>query len=120
MPCRQNVYPLMPHVELLEDNPGSWYRPVTMAALGLADDADAADIPALNTTTPNSPRFRVERWTPWVLWRASNEPWVASEPLAPMFTGPGTLSEGLVEYRRSFGSPTLNGVLDAGDWLAYN
>jgi hypothetical protein len=117
VPCRQNVYPLMPAVALLADNQPAWYQPVTMASLGLSPDADEADIPGLNTTTPNSPRFRVGELFPWVLWRASNDPWAASEPLAPKLTGAGTLSDGFVEYKRTL---SMNGVLDAGDWLAYN
>jgi hypothetical protein len=120
VPCRQNVYPLLSPVQLLQDNQPSWYRPVTMESIGLSPDADEAEIPALNTTTPNSPRFRIESHFNWVVWRSSNDTWPASEPFVPMITGTGTLIDGYEEYDLTLNSPNINGVLDVGDWLAHN
>jgi hypothetical protein len=119
VPCRRNVYPLMPNTILLEDNPPSWYRPVTMASIGLSPDAEESEIPGLNTTTPNSPRFHVDEPGAWVLWKSKYE--YSSAPLLPMFMGEGTLSDGFAEYPFwPQDSGRLNGVLDAGDWLSLN
>ncbi|HYF64081.1 MAG TPA: hypothetical protein VD886_14765 [Herpetosiphonaceae bacterium] len=118
VPCRRNVYPIMPNTIVLEDNQPSWYRPVTMASIGLSPDSDEAAIPALNTTTANSPRFRVDMtdYGFWVLWKSKHE--YSGAPLLPMLTGEGTLIDGFNEYPGW--TPDPNGVLDAGDWLSLN
>jgi hypothetical protein len=121
VPCRRNVYPLAAYYKLLEDTPPHWYRPVTMASIGLSPDADEAAIPGLNTTTANSPRFRVNMidYGRWVLWKSKQT--YSETPLVPMMTGEGTLGEGFVEYKWVGPDQTVpNGILDAGDWLAMN
>jgi hypothetical protein len=124
VPCRQNVYPLMPNSGVLMDNPPAWYRPVTMASIGLSPDADETDIPGLNTTTSNSPRFRldVSLHGHWVVWRSTSV--MRSESLVAMFDGPGNLSNGFQENPNPWWDPAanahINGVLDAGDWLDAN
>jgi hypothetical protein len=118
VPCRRTVYPLMPNTILLDDNPPSWYRPVTMASIGLSPDADETAIPGLNTITPNSPRFRINDSFAWVLWKSEYAS--SSAALLPMFMGEGTLSDGFTEYPGRQGASHANGVLEAGDWLSLN
>jgi hypothetical protein len=124
VPCRTNVYPFVPWYEDLEERLPNWYQPVTMASIGLPADADNAAIPALNTTTPQSPRFRVPMYErgQWVLWISSDT--VFSSPLIPMLAGPGNLSAGFQEanawiYEHA-PPPPVNYVLEAGDWLTVN
>jgi hypothetical protein len=124
VPCRSHVYPFVPWSEVLEERLPTWYQPVTMASIGLPADADNAAIPALNTTTAQSPRFRVtiERSGQWVHWISRDI--LYSSPLIPMLAGPGNLSPGFQEANAWIFEhgppPPTNHVLEVGDWLAVN
>jgi hypothetical protein len=124
VPCRRNVYPFVPWYEFLEERLPTWYQPVTMASIGLPADADNAAIPALNTTTPQSPRFRVPIYHrgQWVQWISSDT--LFSSPLIPMLAGPGNLSAGFQEANawifEHAPPPPVNYVLEVGDWLTVN
>jgi hypothetical protein len=137
VPCRSNVYPVLANTTLFDDYswyPYSWYRPVTMASIGLEPDADPATIPGLNTTTPNSPRFRISMygWGEWGLWHttATGAYGYEYEDMLPMFSRAGNLSDGFAEYPNPTIEspwpqppppyPSVNGVLEPGDWLGPN
>jgi hypothetical protein len=126
-PCMDYVYPIAVDTRALQDNPGVWYQPVTLASIGLNADADDIDIPFLNIFTPNSPRFRVSdsrtgTLFSWTRWDGANLDGTAFN-LTAALTGTGTLSQGFSEmeppvfYPDSI--PLVNGSLEPGDWLPW-
>ncbi|HYF65081.1 MAG TPA: hypothetical protein VD886_19805 [Herpetosiphonaceae bacterium] len=126
VPCRSNVYPIVLANSVFTENLPAWYQPVTLASIGLPPDAENSAIPALNTATPQSPRFRAgtRGLSNWVVWITGWD--YDSAPLIPMLTGAGNLSEGFQELPNaswlnpSYPTAPANNVLDAGDWVAIN
>jgi hypothetical protein len=129
VPCRSNVYPIVLDRLALEAYPQRWYKPVTMESIGLSLDADNAQIPSLNTLNNKSPRFRVvsnaQNTLPnrfyWVRWNSSVL--TESQDLLAMLSGAGTLADGFSEYGPPVEDPAaiplVNGMLEAGDWVAW-
>jgi hypothetical protein len=130
--CVDYVYPITLHTAYLDNNQPAWYRPVTLASVGLGADAEDAQIPSLNSTNSNSPRFRIYR-NPntvglpgnysWVRWNG-NELQASGGDLVAALTGAGSLSQGFHEFppppEDPVALPLLNGSLEPGDWLAAN
>jgi hypothetical protein len=126
-PCMDYVYPIAVDTRALQDNPGVWYQPVTLASIGLNPDADDIAIPFLNIFTPSSPRFRVSDnetgpWFSWTRWDGTSSDGTAFNLTAAM-TGTGTLSQGFSEMDPTGFSPEavplVNGRLEAGDLLPW-
>jgi hypothetical protein len=128
--CVDYVYPITFGKASLEANPPAWHRPVTLASIGLSADAENAQIPSLNSTNQNSPRFRIYR-SPntvgvpanysWARWNG-NESGGSQQQLAAALTGAGNLGLGFSEFPPPASDPAalplLNGILEPGDWLA--
>ncbi|HYF62890.1 MAG TPA: vWA domain-containing protein, partial [Herpetosiphonaceae bacterium] len=129
--CIDYVYPIMLGKVYLESNQPAWYKPVTLASLGLGADAENAQIPSLNTINSSSPRFRIYRESPnqlgiagrfyWTRWNG-HESTGSTNQLAASLTGAGNLGQGFNEANPPAADPgafpRFNGVLEVGDWLA--
>jgi hypothetical protein len=129
-PCVNGVYPITYHKIYMEKNLPAWYKPVTMESVGLSPLAEDAEIPSMNTTNPNSPRFRVMRnpntvgipgnfsWTRW----NGNVQQGSQQDLAVSLTGSGNLADGFAESNPppddSAALRLMNGRMEVGDWLA--
>jgi hypothetical protein len=128
--CVDYVYPLTLHKAYLDNNPPAWYKPVTLASVGLSATAEDSQIPGLNSTVSNSPRFRIYR-NPNTVGLPANYSWArwngheiqgSQQQLADALTGAGTLGQGFHEFppppEDPGALPLLNGSLEVGDWLA--
>ncbi|HYF65670.1 MAG TPA: vWA domain-containing protein, partial [Herpetosiphonaceae bacterium] len=122
--CLDNVFPIALDRLALENNQPSWYKPMPLAN----PYAENAQIPGLNTTNANSPRFRVYNpsnnggWFFWTRWNGNQSSWSSADFTAAL-TGRGTLSNGFSEASPlpfdPAALPLVNGILEAGDWLPH-
>jgi hypothetical protein len=128
--CVNGVYPITYHKIYMEKNLPHWYKPVTMESVGLSPLAAASQIPSLNTTNSNSPRFRVYR-NPSTVGISGNFSWTrwngqaqqgSQQMLAASLTGSGNLADGFSEATPppddTAALRLMNGRMEVGDWLA--
>jgi hypothetical protein len=128
--CVNGVYPITYHKIYMEKNLPAWYKPVSMEAVGLSPLAEDAQIPSLNTTNSNSPRFRVYR-NPntvgipgnfsWTRWNGAAQQG-SQQMLSDSLTGAGNLADGFSESNPppddTAALRLMNGRMEVGDWLA--
>jgi hypothetical protein len=126
--CINNVFPIAVNKLSLQNNLPYWYQPRTLDSVGLSAFANNNEIPSLNTTNSNSPRFRVYannyNFGPTYYWGRWNgaEASGSSQDLSTALTGNGNLAAGFSERTPPASDPAalplVNGRLESGDWLA--